>query len=1146
MNTDKNIQYHKEFFQLISPHTHTGISQTSHLDFTSSQLFTQYITSIYRNHNRILLFKGTGSGKTIESLAAALNYVRDFPDPENKPSIIIIGFTKGTFRRELIRYPEFGFVTREELESIKRMQQIASRGIQSDIDAFKKKIAEINRRLTNSDIKFIFFGYKELLNRVFPISIDSPDTSFIQLFNNSFIICDEIHSVYNSLEKNNWGIALQYILDNTSATRVLFLSATPLNNNAEEIVDLINLIVPKESRQNKLLDRNDFFTKEGALKPSADKLLMSYLTGRVSALREIDKSAYPSMEIVGKSIESVPLLKFILCDMAPIQLELFKDAVVDTGKLASDELYVLDTVFPVPNVVGGNGDKNMLINYDSDDSESSQWSSDTFRDVWGGADNNEIKFVFQTQELRKAYANVSNNWLVNNNISVKRLQGGVILSGKYFADNLKTISGKYYKLVSDVKNIIANGGGKSFIYHNIVHMSGVMFIAGIFEEIGFIPYGSSPVDSTIDVNTGLTLAEMRKKNIADKHIPARYILAHSDIDRLRLMESLDVFNSPANSRGEHIFLLIGSRIIRESFDLKCIRNVLVCSKPDNIPTLEQIIGRAVRRGSHNDLPQEQRTVKVMIYASIDTKNPKDAFEINKYREKINDYIKIQQIQKIMYTVAMDSVINWKRIQTVVSDNSLGVLKYNTGTIPKAFTSSLYHDAFFRQATIDKISYIIKSLFLIKPLYTEKELFASIRKPPLNVAVNTELFSDIDITITLAQLVYNIRKTSTSDNHSVTKFISAYKNIDTDEYKSINSEQDIARNSKDITIIDRGGIARAIVVKVVNNTVVYLAVPYNIETDTVYITNVEDFIVASTATNPDRITKEIHIDVMGYIQSTVGTVSFNALLVEFMNKFPQLDNEETILDALCSHNIDFHKELAELCIKRVQFLMISAYYGKPLMLSNTDKFFIKMLAGYIYLNNVIIVNNVSHNLNSTVMKILINIDKIFAKRQKITIVIMATVQVLTYACTLVKSPYFASYLPIGHNIDVPIPIYYISKHKNDWIPIQGQLDILDFKKENDIIVGMLVSPAKGLGRVFKVRPPIHIIKDIGDRRKIERGTTCDTKQKSELLKICDKLEIDTVSNTSSITDICREIKFKLIYNEINAIKENTGIKWMYFN
>jgi hypothetical protein len=45
------------------------------------------------------------------------------------------------------------------------------------------------------------------------------------------------------MEKNNWGLALQIILNYHDSCRALFLSATPLNNSSTEVIDLLNLLL---------------------------------------------------------------------------------------------------------------------------------------------------------------------------------------------------------------------------------------------------------------------------------------------------------------------------------------------------------------------------------------------------------------------------------------------------------------------------------------------------------------------------------------------------------------------------------------------------------------------------------------------------------------------------------------------------------------------------------------------------------------------------------------------------------------------------------------------------------------------------------------------------------------------------------------
>ena len=91
------------------------------------------------------------------------------------------------------------------------------------------------------------------------------NTELLAQFKNSLIICDEIHNVYNSIEKNNWGIAIQAVLDKEPTCRAVFASATPLNNSPTEIIDLLNLLIPQDQR----LTKSVFFSNNNVLKPNA-------------------------------------------------------------------------------------------------------------------------------------------------------------------------------------------------------------------------------------------------------------------------------------------------------------------------------------------------------------------------------------------------------------------------------------------------------------------------------------------------------------------------------------------------------------------------------------------------------------------------------------------------------------------------------------------------------------------------------------------------------------------------------------------------------------------------------------------------------------------------------------------------------------
>ncbi len=75
------------------------------------------------------------------------------------------------------------------------------------------------------------------------------------------------------------------------------------------------------------------------------------------------------------------------------------------------------------------------------------------------------------------------------------------------------------------------------------------------------------------------------------------------------------FNDPENMYGEIIAFLLISESGAEGLDLKNIREVHILEPYWDYARIEQVIGRANRRGSHAALPDEERTVHSTVYVS---------------------------------------------------------------------------------------------------------------------------------------------------------------------------------------------------------------------------------------------------------------------------------------------------------------------------------------------------------------------------------------------------------------------------------------------------------------------------------------------------------------------------------------------------
>ena len=263
--------------------------------------------------------------------------------------VYIIGFTKNIFKKELLSRPEFGIITKEELVNMNNLKkQIAKYNLEKDIATLKELNIRYSIRLKSKKGNgyFKFIGYKKLVNNLirkidlnYKLQISDIKTeeelqtyidkkiievnySFIEIFNKSLIICDEIHNVYNSSNINNWGMCLKLIFNHykqSKAIRVLLLSATPINNKPIEILSLLELL-----NYDIQINKKDLFDKNNNITENGKSIIKKYIIGKISYLKDMNLELYPSKDIIGETIPGVDFLKFIKCPMSDLHFKTYK------------------------------------------------------------------------------------------------------------------------------------------------------------------------------------------------------------------------------------------------------------------------------------------------------------------------------------------------------------------------------------------------------------------------------------------------------------------------------------------------------------------------------------------------------------------------------------------------------------------------------------------------------------------------------------------------------------------------------------------------------------------------------------------------------------------------------------------------------
>ena len=788
------------------------------LQLNGAQLFIRNFASPDTPYQRLLINWQTGTGKSIAAIAIAQEFVQQFRQraalggaAPDRCTVYVISFTaRDTIQEDMLRYPEFGFVSRAESESLQRGRAAAA--LAGPASEVARRLATttgaLRRRITDRSRGgyYQFYGYKEFANQIFAVTargaaakfdvaaLAEPGAAFgdrlraavargdvtvntdlLAAMRGGLLICDEIHNVYNIQESNNYGLAIQYALDalGAEAPRAVFMSATPMTGSAAEVVDLLNLLVPRAALPDGLpLRREDFFrTKHGEpsqLAPRALERIAQLSSGRVSFLLDADTASYPRRIFVGESVPAVPYLKITLCPMSPMHARTLAKAMSDSGADAEPEPE------PEPEPEGGLSAATYTL-YDM-----------VFPNPEYAPDDADAVGLYRSRETMPALARAPEAWRLAAGVVIEPSPTGApgeqLATGNFLGpDALPKYSAKYAALAAATVAALRSGPGKIMIYHHRVRMSGVLLIQEILRMHGIADETSMATDATLCAVCGRARHEhlapgadrasqtangaagsAGAQGACNDYSPARFVVAHSDIDRKIMRASIARYNSTANLEGRLYRVLIGSRVVREGLNFRAVRWQLIASLPTDYPTSLQVIGRVIRKNSHNDLPPDQRDVRIQIFVTAPSGSSSSP-ELRRYVDKGREFLVIQEVERALRTNAVDGFANWGLIQA-----ALGW----TGENPTATIDALPYEPlqqFFerpvtRTATFDAYGHgdrevsvareMCLALFRTQPAWTHADLWAAVRGGAVNSSYDPARFDAGNFALALESLARN--------------------------------------------------------------------------------------------------------------------------------------------------------------------------------------------------------------------------------------------------------------------------------------------------------------------------------------------------------------------------------------------------------
>lgn len=1091
--------------------------------------------SAYRS---LHLFHSTGSGKTLGSLYVANEYVNAYKriyknnrigkniyhknTIDLSPTVFILGFgaSQKVFKKDIMKYSDFGIINQEELIQLQLKENQSKSGIQSDIKEFKEYKDRIKRRITNKEKGgfYQFLGYEEVVNRLFysnehtlnELEKEAEKTGielekiyekylangsiqineeFLRLFDNSFILCDEIHLTYNNAKKNDRGIALQYILTKTRPY-LLTLSATPIKGAPKECIDWINYHMAANKQP--LLNKDDFFMSDKEMAPGRLKEFGEITRGYVSFFQDINYNEYPERIFVGEQIilsedmsclsrgNPLPYLRFTPCQMSQLHQRTYdeyignkdneqsseemKDTLHNTGKISIGARAILDIVFPNPD--------------------------------------DETIGIFKSNEIGPKISSATPEWRQQNGVDMKKTTSGIMVAtGPWLhLSTLKKYSSKYASLIETVLAIIKSHKDehsckKTMIYHHKVRGSGVLLIQEILLQNGFIDEFSNPTDHTIcwvcgvqqqDHPLGTNVENSNTLNTKSTHsfYPARFVIAHSNIEKAVLDISLDKFNHTSNKNGLYYGILLGSKMISESYDFKDIQEMHLLSVPINISSLIQTFGRAIRKNASIQLPPDQRKTNIRIYVSTckpdGTGLQTMSYEVSIYADKLGTYTYIQQIEREIIKNAIDIKIHWDTIMKPIKEDepTLGALWFPKPELEvRPINMERYNNYEFGDEEVLNVIYLIKRLFLESPVYTYDALFMAIKEPRIPMSFNTKLISENNFIIALSFILNGsmIYKGQTR----VDKFVESIFN-------------------PHIRIINRDSIEYKL--KQVSDYFILFPV-HTYEGDKMgeyhtYTYNISDDV--ETYMRPMKDGRYQRVDITKYLQ---GQESSDEYLL----------NKKVIIDA-----INANKPIT------------------TLLYDYSERFQIRILEEAIL--------QYTSSPKSTEQNKSNKLQPVIDLYRALDAVIMSD-EILLYSDILkyYDNQTIEKGIPIGYCIRNNIKLY---DNKSKWFEISKiNLNRHIKYRENQVILGYLQDELDVIK--FKLMPPTSTKGK--DRRHDVRGMVCAFRDKHEVMEIAASLGISLKKFNDRdlrIANVCSIIRDFLIDREMKDRTRGSQFKWVY--
>ena len=476
-------------------------------------------------------------------------------------------------------------------------------------------------------------------------------------------------------------LQLQKIFTIASNIKVVLLTATPMVDKASEIIGILNLILPNKDKLNSNIIK---FSK-----PNDKNIFLKAIKGRVSYLKasEItttkifntgyylnyttnDSSLFPSK--LKTQISKNVNMNIMLCVMSDIQTDIYLKSWCEAIYKASNKQWIGKVPELCNSVVPPSKQKTLAY--------SAEQASLLI------VENKNKKYIFGS---KIKYSQSGKSTVLEN--FLKLIKEKARDKKTSFAEELYPYSPKY-SLTLKRLNEAYEQDKKVFIYIRAVSGGGAKALRKILIANN---YRDATFSRTFLKKEGLKRLPKKKEK--------RFIFLTGDTN-INKTSVIDIFNNPRNAKGEYIQLIVGTDTITQGYSIKDIQEMHVHDPPWNYSTLEQAIGRVVRRDSHDTINKilqaagkNDAKVNIFLYAAIpnfistigkkflsDQKKLEDknliywnSIDLKKYILMSEKDKEIKKIEKLLKENAFDCPLFYNRNIRKFADNGSRECEYSS-------------------------------------------------------------------------------------------------------------------------------------------------------------------------------------------------------------------------------------------------------------------------------------------------------------------------------------------------------------------------------------------------------------------------------------------------------------------------------------